>query len=201
MKTYMTIPIFMIAAASLSACGDKSKTELAEAIAASNSVAQSSSSQVVENLPDWCLKMPDADNALFACGVGSSSDLTMARSKAGLDAKRQLADMIDSEISSRMDDFLSSVGAATKENIKKQSEIVTKNVTVEAKLSGYKQAESEVQSIDDVYQVYVLLEYPIGQANRALVNQIKENELLSTQQAADEALAKLEDEINKKSQY
>jgi len=123
----------------------------------------------------------------------------MARSKAGLDAKRQIADMIDSEISSRMDDFLSSVGVASQENVKKQSEIVTKNVTVEAKLSGYKQAQSEVQSVDDTFQVYMLLEYPIGQANQALINQIKQNELLSTQQAADEALAKLEREINKKS--
>ncbi len=156
-------------------------------------------SQVVDDLPDWCMTMPESDGSLFACGIGSSTDLTMARSKATLDAKRQLADMIDSEISSRMDDFLSSIGATTQENIKKQSEIVTKNVTVEASLSGYKQADQEVQAINNSYQAYILLEYPIGQANRALVNQIKENDLLNTQQAADEALARLEEEINKKS--
>ena len=33
---------------------------------------------------------------------------------------------------------------------------------------------------------------PIGQANQALVNKIKENEILITQEAADEALAELE---------
>jgi len=193
MKLTMTIPILMMAAVSLSACGDKTKAQLEAA------ALPPTPSQVVDELPDWCMSMPESEVALFACGIGSSADLTMARSKATLDAKRQLADMIDSEISSRMDDFLSSIGATTQENIKKQSEIVSKNVTVEASLSGYKQANQDVQALNSAYQVYILLEYPIGQANRALLNKIKENELLSTQQAADEALARLEAEINKKS--
>jgi hypothetical protein len=193
MKFSMAIPILMMAAVSLTACSDKTKSLLEEA------APPPTPSQVVDDLPDWCMTMPESDGSLFACGIGSSTDLTMARSKATLDAKRQLADMIDSEISSRMDDFLSSIGATTQENIKKQSEIVTKNVTVEASLSGYKQADQEVQAINNSYQAYILLEYPIGQANRALMNQIKENDLLSTQQAADEALARLEEEINKKS--
>jgi thiamine pyrophosphate-dependent acetolactate synthase large subunit-like protein len=122
----------------------------------------------------------------------------MSKTRANLDAKRQLADMIDSEISSRMEDFLLSVGTGSNEQIKQQSEIITKNVTIEAKLAGYKQVQAEAQNIGSKYQIYVLLEYPIGQANQALVNQIKQNEVLGTQEAADEALAELEAEINKK---
>jgi hypothetical protein len=44
----------------------------------------------------------------------------------------------------------------------------------------------------------VLLEYPIGQANQALVNQIKQNETLNIQENAKNALKKLEAEIDKK---
>jgi len=154
--------------------------------------------QIVSDIPDWCLNIPSSNSALYACGDGNSSNLSMARTRANLSAKRQLADMIDSEISSRMEDFLSSVGTGSNEQIKQQSEIITKNVTIEAKLAGYKQVQAEVQNIGSKYQIYVLLEYPIGQANQALVNQIKQNEALSTQEAADDALAELEAEINKK---
>ena len=154
--------------------------------------------QIVSDIPDWCLNIPSSNSALYACGSGNSSNLNMSRTRAHLYAKRQLADMIDSEISSRMKDFLSSVGTGSNEQIKQQSEIITKNVTIEAKLAGYKQVQSEAQNIGSKYQIYVLLEYPIGQANQALVNQIKQNEALSTQEAADEALAELEAEMNKK---
>ena len=154
--------------------------------------------QIVSDIPDWCLNIPSSNSALYACGSGNSSNLNMSRTRANLDAKRQLADMIDSEISSRMKDFLSSVGTGSNEQIKQQSEIITKNVTIEAKLAGYKQVQAEAQNIGSKYQIYVLLEYPIGQANQALVNQIKQNEALSTQEAADEALAELEAEMNKK---
>ena len=58
--------------------------------------------------------------------------------------------------------------------------------------------QAEAQNIGSKFQVYVLLEYPIGRANEALVNEIKQNEILSTQEAADAALAELEAEINKK---
>ena len=153
---------------------------------------------VVSDIPDWCLNMPISENALYACGSGDSGNLNMSRTRATLDAKRQLADMIDSEISSRMEDFLSSIGTGANEQIQQQSEIITKNVTVEAKLTGYKQIKAEAQNIGSKFQVYVLLEYPVGKANQALVNQIKQDEILSTQEAADAALAELEAEINKK---
>ena len=169
-----------------------------EAAEKAEEVKVEAAEQTVSDIPDWCLNLPSSSNALFACGSGDSSNLNMSRTRATLDAKRQLADMIDSEISSRMEDFLSSVGTGANEQVQQQSEIITKNVTIEAKLTGYKQLQAEAQNIGSKFQVYVLLEYPIGRANEALVNEIKQNEILSTQEAADAALAELEAEINKK---
>ena len=48
------------------------------------------------------------------------------------------------------------------------------------------------------YQFYVLIEYPIGKANQALLNKIKQDEVLSTQKDADKAMAELEAEIDKR---
>jgi len=154
--------------------------------------------KTVNSIPKWCLNPPISDFALSACGAGESANMNMARSRAILDAKRQLADSIDSEISSRMEDFLKSTGMSSNEQVKQASKIVTKNTTIEAKLIGYKQTKTDAVSMDGKYQFYVLIEYPIGDANKALLNQIKQDNVLSTQKDADKAMAELEAEIEKR---
>ena len=57
---------------------------------------------------------------------------------------------------------------------------------------------SEFQNIGDKFQTYVLLEYPIDQANQLLFEQIKQDSILSNQEAIDSALEELEAEIKKK---
>jgi hypothetical protein len=154
--------------------------------------------EIVKTIPEWCNDMPVSDVAIYACGVGNSSDLNMARNRAMLDAKRVLADMVNSEIVSRMEDFLKSTGTGNNEQVKQASEIITKNITAEASLVGYRQTKAETQNIESKFQHYVLLEYPIGMANKALLAQIKEDEILSTQTDADKAMAELEAEIEKR---
>ena len=149
-------------------------------------------------MPDWCNNVPISEYAHYACGIGESSNLSVSRTRANLNAKSQIADMIDSEISARMEDFKNSLGTGLNEQVKEATSIIVKNVIVEAKLIGYKQKQSETQNVGSKYIHYVLLEYPVGPANQALLNQIKQNEILSTQKSADEALAELEAEINKK---
>ena len=154
--------------------------------------------KTVNSIPKWCLNPPISDYALSACGSGESANMNMARNRAILDAKRQLADSIDSEISSRMEDFLKSTGMGSNEQVKQASEIITKNTTIQAKLIGYKQTKTDAVSMDGKYQFYVLIEYPVGDANKALLNQIKQDDVLSTQKDADKAMAELEAEIEKR---
>ena len=59
------------------------------------------------------------------------------------------------------------------EEIRRQSEIVTKNVTIEAQLTGHKQTKSASQNVGTKFQHYVLIEYPIGQANQAFLKKFK----------------------------
>ena len=152
----------------------------------------------VSDIPSWCVDLPKSNVAIYSCGIGNSSQLNLARSRALLDAKRQIADQIDSEISSLMDDFMDTIGTDTNEQVRQETQVVTRNVIANAKLSGYVQKETETQNIGTKYQHYILMEYPIGAANTALMSQLKQNEILSTQDAADKALAELEAEINKR---
>lgn len=154
--------------------------------------------KIVTEIPDWCLSLPESNVAIYTCGIGQSKNLNMARSRATLEAKRLLADQIDSEISSRMENFIESTGSGDDEQIIQRSVIVTKNVTNAARLTGYKQVFSSSQNVGDLFIHFILIGYPIGEANQALVSQIKEDELLSTTEAAEAAIAELEAEIMKK---
>ena len=152
----------------------------------------------VSDIPSWCIELPKSNVAIYSCGIGNSSQLNLARSRALLDAKRQIADQIDSEISSLMDDFMDTIGTDANEQVRQETKVVTRNVIANAKLSGYVQKETETQNIGIKFQHYVLMEYPIGTANTALIKQLKQSEILSTQDAADKALAELEAEINRR---
>jgi hypothetical protein len=154
--------------------------------------------QIVSDIPDWCNNVPSSNTALYACGDGNSSNLSIARTRANLNAKRQLADQVDSEISAKSKIYSKSIGTGSNEQVQESLETSISNVSLATKLSGYKQVQSEVQNIGSKFQIYVLLEYPVGQANQTLINLIKENEILSTQEGANKALAELEAEINKK---
>ena len=151
----------------------------------------------VDNIPKWCLNPPLSDFALAACGSGESASMNMAKSRAILRAKREIADMVNSMISARMNDFNKATGMGSNEQVQEASEIVIKNTTIEAQLIGYKQTKIDAQSLNGKYKFYVLLEYPLGEANQALLNQIKNDEVLSTQKNADKAMADLEADIEK----
>ena len=151
----------------------------------------------VDNIPKWCLNPPVSDFALAACGSGESASMNMAKSRAILRAKREIADMVDSKISARMNDFNKATGMGSNEQVQEASKIVIKNTTIEAQLIGYKQTKIDAQSLNGKYKFYVLLEYPLGEANQALLNQIKNDEVLSTQKNADKAMADLEADIEK----
>ena len=177
---------------------DAKESPAAKAAQEAKTETVSNNQRIVNNTPDWCLNLPQSNLAIYRCGIGESNNLNMARNRATLDAKRALADQIDSEISSRMEDFLQSSGTGANEQIRQRSEVITKNVTVAAKLKGYKEVRSESQSMGTQFIHYVLIGYPIAVANKDLLNQIKEDEVLSTTEAAEAAIADLEVEILKK---
>ena len=155
-------------------------------------------SLTVVMVPDWCTQMPTSDLSIYACGIGNSSNLNMSNSKALLDGKSKLASQIRNEISAKMTSFLEDLSNGDDEQIQARSQIVINSVTGAVQVAGFKEIKSEFQNIGSKFQTYVLLEYPVGEANRILYNQIKKDNLLSAQEAADSALKELEAEINKK---
>ena len=156
-------------------------------------------SLTVVMVPDWCTQMPASDLSIYACGIGNSSNLNMSNSRALLDGKAKIAGQINLQVTSRMTDFLEDLGGDNNDQVRQASERIIKSVSKETEIAGYKEIKSEFQNIGDKFQTYVLLVYPIGEANQRLYNKIKEDDILSNQEAVDAALEELEAEINKKS--
>jgi hypothetical protein len=72
-----------------------------------------------------------------------------------------------------------------------------KVVVAEVQTAGARVVESEFISINGKVQGYVLVEYPIGPARKALLNQINANEVVRQEGAKSEAFQKLAAEVER----
>ena len=204
-KYLIFLAVFFLSSCQTSETLDSNSLEVSEMSDSEVSNAQNlnqqktdEASMTVVMVPDWCTDKPKSDSAIYVCGIGNSSNLNMSNSKALLDGKSKLASQIRNEITAKMTSFLEDLSNGDDEQIQARSQIVINSVTGAVQVAGFKEIKSEFQNIGSKFQTYVLLEYPVGEANRILYNQIKKDNLLSTQEAADSALKELEAEINKK---
>ena len=149
----------------------------------------------ISDLPSWFTSPPTDEDAVYAAGTATSSDLQFAQDKAILAAKRTLADRISSKLSAKMKDFIAESGAAENAPLMAHSERVTQNLITEVNLSGYAVKETKFIPSGAQYRVYVLLQYPLGSANRLLVDRVNKDTALESQLQASKAYQELEADI------
>jgi len=96
-------------------------------------------------IPDWCAVPPE--NTIFrvsACGTASATRLSMARNRALLDAKRQLADVVNGAVEFANASIISSAN--------------------EVPIRGYRRISEETMTIRGRLYHFVLLQMEIGPA-------------------------------------
>jgi hypothetical protein len=151
----------------------------------------------IDQLPDWFMTLPTDANSVYSAGTATSPDLQLAFDKATLNAKRVLADRINSLVSSKMKEFVAEIGQGEDTEVVTESERVTTNLITEVNINGYTQSDAQVIQQGSNYRAYILLQYPIGKANRILIDQIKQNRILEARLRASEAFKELEEEIER----
>ncbi len=156
---------------------------------------ESAAKTTVDQTPDWFISPPKDDVSLYAPGTASSSDMQLAIDKAALSAKRTLADSLNGLLSSKMKQFVSESGSGDDSQVVAESEQVTTNLITETNLSGYSRAQTKVVPVDGHYRAYVLLQYPMGNANRMLVEKVKRDQVLEGHLRASKAFEDLEKDI------
>ncbi len=159
--------------------------------ARSEAVAQS-----LDQAPDWYLTPPkDEEAAIYAAGTAVSSDLQFAVDRAVLGAKRALADRVNSRISAKMKEFLAESGASEDPQTLADSQSAMVNLITEVNLSGYGVKDQKVLAQGGGYRAYALVQYPLGDANRMLLDQIRKNARLESKVEASKAYLDLEKDV------
>ena len=142
------------------------------------------------------IEVPSDPDHFYAVGMGESSNLQLAIDKASTNARAEIGRQLNIKVENLMKVFLEEVGNTDPE-LSEYSSSTTKTV-VSTELMGSKIKEQKYQEKDGKYQATVLVEYPIGQANAALMAQIKKNEAMYTRFLASEGFKELEAEVQKK---
>ena len=124
-------------------------------------------------IPHWMKKVPQKENAYYSTGTAISADLQLSIDKSTLNAKRTLADRINGEMSAQIKTFMIESGQGNG-ILSNDVEQVTKNRT------------------------YVLIEYPVGQANDILVEQVRRNNLLYSKIRVSKSFKELEESVDEK---
>jgi hypothetical protein len=148
-------------------------------------------------MPDWYSAPPADGITINAAATAVSNDMQLAVDKATQDAKANLADKLQGLMSGKMKQFVSESGSSDNSDLQKESTRVSSNLFTNVSLAGYIVKEQKLIQQGTGFRSFVLVSYPIGMANRLLVEKIKENSLLNTKLAASKAYEELEREIQK----
>lgn len=151
----------------------------------------------VQGLPEWIDNPPNDDvQYLYASRSGASRDMSMATTEAELLARTQLAQQMEGKLENLekrfSEQFKDDTGGS---EVRSQLTSVIKTVTVQTLRNCRVEKRKTQQLKNGNFRVYVLMSLPIGEANAAMMAEIKDNEHLYTRFRASEAFKELEKEV------
>lgn len=183
MRTLIILPLL---AGLVAGCGGPKKTNL----------TQEANKKTIEGMPEWFSEPPTDPSYLFATATMTSRDLQMALTNAKTQAQEDLAQQMGTKLGSLMKQFREEVGAGEDSELIQSSTQAIKVVTSQT-LSGARMDKKEVVAEGGIYRGYVLMSLPIGEANKALMEQIRANQRLYTEFKASKAFQELDAELQK----
>ena len=148
------------------------------------------------DLPNWYIKPPaSTDEYIFFAGTGYSSDLAMSREKALLDSQMKLADTLNGAINAMIKQQKSD---STGSVVSDKTSITVKKVIANTVMTGYMIEDTKILSENRNYRTFILVRYPIGDANRLLKAQLQQKQSMSS--SSDDSLQKeLDKEVEARS--
>jgi hypothetical protein len=157
---------------------------------------QSLQSTDAGKIPTWFSNVPSDPNFMYAPQTATSQDLQLAIDKAMTGARAEIGRQVEVKIEGLQKRFQEETGTTADAQLLDQFTQANKTV-VSTSLSGSKASKQQQFKDGDIWRVYVLVEYPLGAANEALLQQIKKNEQLYTRLRATQTFKELENEVKK----
>ena len=135
--------------------------------------------KTVKDMPDWFVSPPNDKDFIFGTGTAISRDVSIARQRAEINARRNIASNLQIYLEGITKSFEEEIGQSQESEILQQFSAATKEV-VKQTLYGTRVKEAKIVPEGDVVRFYVLMEMPVGSANKALTARISQNEQLYT---------------------
>lgn len=148
------------------------------------------------DIPAWYTKVPTDSNYVYAVNTATSQDMQLAYDKATTGARAELGRQVELKVSGLQKRFEEETGVGQDAQLMQQFTQATKTV-VSTTMSGTRVKEKTHLKDGAIYRAYVLVEYPLGAANAALLQAIKANEQMYTRFRASQAYKDLDQEAKK----
>lgn len=155
-------------------------------------------SQQVEQIPEWYLNIPSAEDTIYSSGSAKAPDLQLAVDIAIMNAKTTLADRINGKLDSMTKSFVAKIGSDDLDtSVLNEIEKTSKNVIASVDVAGYVVDKSDITQEGTQYRAYVLLAYNSEEATKMMMNRMKRDRMIYSRIRSTEAWKELEEEVNK----
>ena len=155
-------------------------------------------SQQIEQIPEWYLNIPSADDTIYSSGSARAPDLQLAVDIAIMNAKTTLADRINGKLDSMTKSFVAKIGSTDLDtSVLNEIEKTSKNVIASVDVAGYVVDKSDITQEGAQYRAYVLLAYNSEEATKIMMNRMKRDRMIYSRIRSTEAWKELENEVNK----
>lgn len=148
------------------------------------------------DIPEWYLTPPTSDDYIYAPATATSQDMELAVNKGETEARGKIGRQMEVKVNSMQKKFEEEVGETESSQLLQQFTQVTKTV-VSTELTGSTVKEKEILQDGDNWRVYVLMQYPIGDAQKAFLTNISKNKELYTRYRSTEAFKELDEDVKK----
>ena len=155
-------------------------------------------SQQVEQIPEWYLNIPSAEDTIYSSGSAKAPDLQLAVDIAIMNAKTTLADRINGKLDSMTKSFVAKIGSTDLDtSVLNEIEKTSKNVIASVDVAGYVVDKSDITQEGTQYRAFVLIAYNNEEATKIMMNRMKRDKMIYSRIRSTEAWKELEDEVNK----
>jgi hypothetical protein len=151
---------------------------------------------VIRNLPDWYVKPPTNENFIFGAATAVSQDVQIAVNKAQTEGRLMVAQQLEVKYGGMNKRFADEVGRDANSQLLDQYTQVYK-ATVSQMLYGSRMRQQTIRAEGNVYRAFVLMELPLGEMAKKLMEQVRAQELLYTRFRASEAFKELDAELQR----
>lgn len=148
------------------------------------------------DIPDWFMNVPKNPNFIYAAKTSTSQDLQLAFDKATTDARVEIGRQVELKVEGLQKRFQEETANSIDAQLLDQFTQANKTV-VATSLSGSRVTKQVQVKDGDQWRAYVMVEYPIGAANEAFIQQLKVNEQLYTRLRATQTFKELDEEVKK----